>query len=64
MEWLHPLFQRDGNRETSNQKTSKFAVWTTHDEKAAQHYSALFFCFYVNDWTLQGLQHEGKKKLY
>ena len=36
----------------------------------AQHYSALFFCFYVNDWTISGLQpsfliqqHEGKKML-
>ena len=35
-----------------NQKTPKFAVKTTQDEGGgggAQHYSALFFCFYVND---------------
>ena len=25
-------------------------------EGATQHYSALFFCFYVNDWTISGLQ--------
>ena len=37
---------------------------------AAQHYSVLLFCFYVNDWTFSGLkpsfliqQHEGKKML-
>ena len=58
------------NRETSNQKTPKFSVWTIHAEGAAQHYSILLFCFYVNDWTFSGLQpsfliqqHEGKKML-
>ena len=47
VEWLYPQFQRDDNRETSNEKTRwKFAVGTTHDENAAQHYSALFFMLF------------------
>ena len=50
MNWLHPQFQRDGKR---NLESENLDVWTTHDEKAAQQYSALYFALM---WTIEQFQ--------